>query len=326
MENPGSRSLQPPREAIALPQDLRIVPITHPSFPDFDLVISVDAQRYDRWVLETRHYSDIALFLNAHLNGAGTLIDLGANIGTVSMAVASMGSRVIAVEMLPQNVRKLSFAQRANAFGQVRIVQAAVSSNDGLLDYGGDEAWGYVVAGAGPVAGSGPKAVALRLDTIIADAALTAPNLLRAPYALKMDIEGHEYEALLGADLFIAEHRPLVVFETVEMGGLNDKTRESKEWMVARGYRLFMLKGRLLLPKAPDSVQEILVADFVAVPPDVPLPAGYEIRDPTHGERLEWLRADAKVSPVHRQHAKRVAEKLVDDDSAFADLVLELAD
>jgi FkbM family methyltransferase len=313
---------EPARKApasVPVPADLQLLRIAHPTLPGFDIAIAAEPRPYERNILENRYYSEIARLLNAHLGGGGTLVDLGANIGTIALPVAAAGSRVIAVELLPQNVRKLLFATLANGFGHMRVVQAAVSSADALIGYAGDEAWGTVSAGAGA------QAVALRLDTILAGIALQSPALLRPPFALKIDVEGHEYQALRGAETFLAEHQPFIVFESIEMGGEADESRTCKTFLVARGYRLFMLRSGLLVPKQPDDVQEELVADFVAVPPGMVTPAGFDVRQPTRDERLAWLREIAGTADVHRQHVIRVAERLGEQDEAFATLAAELA-
>jgi len=41
--------------------------------------------------------------LKKTLNGTGTLLDIGAHIGTIALPVAATGSRVVAIEMNPAN-------------------------------------------------------------------------------------------------------------------------------------------------------------------------------------------------------------------------------
>jgi FkbM family methyltransferase len=241
--------------------------------------------------------------------------------------VAAAGSSVIAVEMLPGNCLRLMLAALANGFSRIRVVQAAVNSSDGMLPFSGDEAWGTVVKDATQ------QAVALRLDTILTDAARENPTLLRPPFALKIDIEGHEYQALLGADRFLADHRPIVIFESIQRDDGIETTRDCKDLLIAGGYHLFMLRERLLIPKAASDIQEELVGDFVAVPSERvgtirERLVGFEIRQPTMEERLRWLVTLSKETNEHRQHAIRVIDTLGQDDAAFAaasaDLRLEI--
>jgi FkbM family methyltransferase len=317
-----SRQAEPPPFAsartIELPADMRLLHIPGIGNPGFDLVVRSDPGPYDRTMIDQRPYSDIAMLLNMELGGTGTLVDLGANIGTISLPVAAAGSSVIAVELLPGNCLRLTLAALVNGLTRMRTVQAAVSARDGLLSFSGDEAWG-TVGGS-----TGQQAVALRLDTILADAARENPALLRPPFALKIDVEGHEHEALLGADRFLGEWRPLVVFECIQLGEGIEKSRLSKQLLVDRGYALFMLRERLLVPKCPTDVQEELVGDFVAVPQErvatmLDRFQGYEIRQPSTEERLRWLNVLIGETDEHCRHAARVIERLSGDDAGFAE-------
>jgi tRNA G37 N-methylase Trm5 len=95
-----------------------------------------------RQAMPNRHFSHLASLFLQLLRDDGTLIDLGANIGTVCLPVAASGRRVIAVEMNPRNVLKLALAALVNRFPNLRIVQAAVTDTDGVVGHVGDAAWG----------------------------------------------------------------------------------------------------------------------------------------------------------------------------------------
>lgn len=291
--------------------------------PGFSIVVSSVPGNYEQYQISERPYSDIARFLNAELRGKGTLIDLGANIGTIALPVATKGSAVVAVEMLPQNCLKLTLSALVNGLPRFRVVQAAVNSEDGLISYSGDEAWG-VVGG-----NSGPRAVALRLDTILADIVRDTPEFLAPPFALKIDVEGHELQALRGANAFISSVRPIIVFESIATGAPDDTTLECKQFLEHHGYTLFMLHGRTLVPKQPADLQEELVADYVGVPKErlqvfLENLVGFEARQPTIEERMAWLRILIGETDLHRRHAARVIEALSADDSTFATASTEL--
>jgi FkbM family methyltransferase len=214
-------------------------------------------------------------------------------------------------------------AALANRFSRFRVVQAAVSSSDGMLSFSGDEAWATVVKCGNQ------QALTMRLDTILMDVGRENPDLLRPPFALKIDIEGHEYQALLGASRFLAEHRPLVLFESIERKDGVERTKECKELLIASGYHLFMLRERLLIPKSVNDVQEALVGDFAAVPSERTDGmrerfVGFEIRQPTMEERLRWLVTLSKETDQHRRHAIRVIDTLGQRDLAFAEASADL--
>jgi FkbM family methyltransferase len=301
-----------------LPPSLCSVEIKAEDGRSFGLIIASENRGpYEERILATREYSEIARLLIAVLKGHGVLIDLGANVGTVTLPVAMTGSRVLAVEMLPENSLRLRLAALVNRFPHVRIVQAAASDADGLTNYLGGEAFARVSADGSQMA------LSLTLDTIVAGIDLAEPGFLAGELAIKLDIEGHEYRALQGAERLLAR-RPIVVFEAIEMeGNCGDATR-CKLMLQDMNYRLFMLRDRILVPKAASDLQEELVADFLALPAERTFEIGYEIRQPSHAEQMRWLAQTAAASPDHRTHATRVLARLAAEDAAFARVSAEL--
>lgn len=78
--------------------------------------------------------------LQAHRLGPGmTAVDLGANIGAVTMALASLGVNTVAVEMLPENVNLLEQNLARNNL-DATVVSAAISdeNNKTVRAYYGD--------------------------------------------------------------------------------------------------------------------------------------------------------------------------------------------
>lgn len=302
---------------IQLPAGMRELAIPGPGFPGFKLVIFSDPGPYDRIILENRSYSPIAGLLNEELGGRGTLIDLGANIGTIAFPVAAAGSSVIAVELLPENCIRLTLAAIINGCSRFRIFQAAVGDADGVLTYSGEEAWGVVDKE------SQNRAVAMRLDTIVAVTERENPLLLREPFALKIDIEGYEHEALKGGDTFISKYRPLIAFECNAFSEKSHNIFLCKQHLIDRGYTLFMQRAGVLVPKTASDLQEELVGDFVAIPLErleetLKRIASHQRRQPTLEERLNWLESQLVVSDLHRRHVVSVIDGIGSSNADFA--------
>jgi hypothetical protein len=72
------------------------------------------------------------------------LIDVGANIGAYTLAVASLGVPAIAIEALPDNFLLLTAAVEKNGLRNVRCIHAAMTDQMSVLQIGGASAWGYV--------------------------------------------------------------------------------------------------------------------------------------------------------------------------------------
>lgn len=272
---------------------------------------------YESWIAHLQGPDDNTQLLMRILNGAGTLIDLGANIGAVAVPVAKRGSRVIAVEMNPANCLKLWSAIALNELHCMSVIQCAVSDNDGILRYSGDEAWGHV----------DPQGLAsalcLRLDTIVS--CLGTPS---GPLAIKIDIEGHESLALRGALRTIARYRPTILFESIEIEGTPGNAKASKKILEGAGYALFLMRGKILIPRTSNDPQEGHVADFLAVPSEqkhVLSNIDVEVRSLTDDERIAWI-SEMTVAPVihHQRHAAKMILRWCRDEPDLCSKCLKL--
>jgi FkbM family methyltransferase len=153
------------------------------------LAFSKGKSDYEDWITLLDGSDENGRLLMKLLGGTGTLLDIGANIETISVPVAQSGSSVMAVEIIPANCLKLWTSGVANNLTNLEIIQAAASDIDGLLNYRGEE-----VSGAISADGKGPQALCLRVDSILAHAASVAEPLI-----FKIDVEGYESAVLVGA-------------------------------------------------------------------------------------------------------------------------------
>ncbi|XP_071095728.1 uncharacterized protein [Haliotis cracherodii] len=126
------------------------------------------------------------------------LVDIGGNIGVYGLTIARMGRKAVLVEPLLKNVKKLCHSIRDGNYSHVYIVHNAVSNTRVKVEFG---------SYANNVGGTYVKPVT-------SESRETAQSLLLGDLlevfqlrkvAMKMDIEGHEDEALLGADTFFAK-------------------------------------------------------------------------------------------------------------------------
>ena len=274
---------------------------------------------YERGLMQGLDWgtTDVVWLLRHLLRRRGTLIDVGANIGMVTLPLALDGTDVIACEMLPGNCLKLHLACLLNRLLCVRVVQAAISSTDGMLAYGGSDAWGSVGTGA-------QQALALRLDTIIQLPGMTTSRRL----VVKIDVEGHELEVLKGAAALIAARRPAILFESIEFADRaeNAMSLQCKRLLETLGYRLLLQRGRRLLPRRAAELQEGVVADYLAVPCEAPhWLRGLQTGTLTPQERVNWIaEMAAQQDPGHRRHAVSAIVKLREEDVRYAGLTTAL--
>ncbi len=141
------------------------------------------------------------------LRPADLFFDIGANVGTYTVLASGVcGARTWAFEPAPETTPLLRRNISLNGLdGLVRVFDVALGAQDGEA---------FFTTGEGPenriIAAEAPESRRVqqrRLDTLIgAD----------CPTMIKMDVEGHEEDALIGAETALAAHElKIITLETV---------------------------------------------------------------------------------------------------------------
>jgi FkbM family methyltransferase len=118
------------------------------------------------------------------------IVDVGANLGTISLSLAAAGHRVLAIEAELLNFGALVSATAVNRFVNLTPIHIAAYSKPAILGIRGNSLWGQVVEG-----NSGSSQVfAMPLVDI-----LHAYNFEDSD-VVKIDIEGAELACLAGLD------------------------------------------------------------------------------------------------------------------------------
>jgi FkbM family methyltransferase len=151
--------------------------------------------------------------------GRGWLLDVGANVGTVCIALARRGAfaRALAVEPAPDTFRHLVKNVTRNRLGEaIRCVNAALSATNGTAELelstnSGD----HRVRVAGPLASEQYHEHTRPLIPVPLrrlDDLLDEHGIARSEVGLLwMDVQGHEQHVLEGAPKLLAGGVPLVV-------------------------------------------------------------------------------------------------------------------
>jgi len=172
-------------------------------------------------------------FLRAHVSQGGVFVDVGANVGTYALALASqVGSagKVIAIEPHPVTHARLAFNRTSSGLSQVVLVAAAAGPSDGelLIETDGDNLGASHVASGAP-SSNAIKVPSRRLQRILKDAEVAKVD------ALKIDVEGFEDRVLTG----FFEQAPAALWP----GAVVIEHLSRHEWqqdcitdMLARGY------------------------------------------------------------------------------------------
>jgi FkbM family methyltransferase len=192
----------------------------------------VGATIHSCW-LGTFERSKLNLF-KAALREGDVVYDIGAHVGTYSLlAAAHIGptGRVYAFEPLPRNLGYLEQHLALNGVDNCTVLDVAVTSEIGtsVFDESVHPAMGHLGAAGGRV---------ITVRTVTLDG-LVGSGAIRPPSVVKLDIEGAEYDALLGATRTLADARPIVFVATHG----DDLHHECCELLELAGFDLYGLDG-----------------------------------------------------------------------------------
>jgi FkbM family methyltransferase len=314
--------------APALPAGFRTIEVADGGDKsNFLLVVADPPTQFDELVIPQRNVSPLAVLLKKTLNGTGTLLDIGAHIGTIALPVAAAGSRVVAIEMNPANCLRLYHGAIVNRLTNFRVMPFAASDFDGMAAFAGTDAWGYISKEAAAL-----PTMCARLDTLAYSLQLGSEAAgFAEPVAMKIDVEGHELQVLRGCPILLRRYRPIIIFESKEIEGWSDtgsppcgETRATRQLLVDLGYRLYRIDWLigLLVPRSSNDVQEGCVSDFLAVPIEKAALVhrlGMPVRPLSSAERLRSISEMANwPEPPHQMHAAGVVLRLAADEPEFA--------
>lgn len=169
----------------------------------------------------------------------GLILDIGANIGALTLPFANVGRSVIAIEPQPWVADILTANVALNAKLNVQVLRACVGNQRGEIsmpvsdpnavgNYGGTGLSG--VQGNTKLLGNFPVAM-IRLDDL---------NIQHVD-VIKMDVEGFEEEALRGGEELIKRAQPVMYIEADRA----DKFDSLIRYIMSLGYEVLLHKPPL---------------------------------------------------------------------------------
>ncbi|MEZ5322865.1 MAG: FkbM family methyltransferase [Microthrixaceae bacterium] len=167
---------------------------------------------------------------------AGTVVDVGANAGLMSVVAAAAGAEVIAFEPVPRSrAWTLDNLARNALTDKVDLRPQAVSDSTGVASF-------HIPAGGAPSSASLGSEGFRGLDGEVVEVEVTTLDAAGLPgeiALIKVDVEGHEHEVLRGAERTIEQSRPQLILEVNHDG----PWRAIDEWLAAHDYRAQRLDG-----------------------------------------------------------------------------------
>lgn len=173
-----------------------------------------------------------AAFLTNNLRSGDVVIEVGANIGALTLPMAQKigpAGRLYAFEAQRQMFQLLSANMALNGLGNVHAHHMAVGSTNGQIgvpsiDYNSGNNFGGVSLDKDDTAGEQVRLA--QLDTYLD---------LERLRLIKADVEGMELDVLKGAEGLINRHRPILYLEN----NLREKSSHILGWLFDHQYRIF---------------------------------------------------------------------------------------
>lgn len=159
-----------------------------------------------------------------------TFVDIGANIGTYSLALATQFKAILAFEPHPVVSRVLELNKTINNFNNISIQPYGLSNLD-------NEAKLYE-----PIKNAGGSSLEHRSSgfsyTVQIKHASAAVRKLKSSKVsfIKMDVEGHELKVMQGLKELLIQDRPVVAFEANDL----ERNEQLLEFMQSIGYSKFL--------------------------------------------------------------------------------------
>lgn len=227
-----------------------------------------------------------------------TVVDVGANIGALSLPLAVSGHRVLGIEADPNNYACLLAAKRANPGANLLPVNLAATDRFRTVFLESDSAWTQVTDSPA----SGRSALGMPLVDIIETFGFADADLI------KMDIEGSELAALTAIEPLIADIPEVEFvyesnFEACDFYGhtRQDLARRFEEL----GYSLYCFRPQGdLMRYSSAQPQGVAVADMLATKRDIS-GVGYApvVDYDVDWSELEIRKALNRPMEVQQQHA-----------------------
>jgi len=187
---------------------------------------------------------NVTHFFTTKLTENMTFLDIGANIGWYSLLAAKLlkdNCKIYAFEPFSENAKLLLASKSKNNFNSINVIQAAAGNQFGTVAFGASGSNGQCKELADQ-----PESV-LTSDTVNM---VRIDNIVREKVDLiKIDIEGAEYNAMLGYIDTIKNSLPIIISEftpTAMPSICGIKWDEYLKFIVNLGYKILVIDEELI--------------------------------------------------------------------------------
>lgn len=224
-------------------------------------------------------FQDLVSVMLRLVSAGDAVLDIGAHVGTFTLAAAAAGCPVLAIEASPVNAALLRASVSANAFHDVRVVEAAASDEPGSVQFCAIGPWGTVL-------NRPPSALSIEVPAVTIDELIFELGFPR-PAFVKMDVEGSEIMAMNGMRaLLFSDDAPALLLEsnghTLNLMGTTPS--ELLAEVERFGYTAYLVDRTRLVPVSATDLQPRTEVDYLALKSWPEPLAGYEVGAPLSAE------------------------------------------
>lgn len=180
----------------------------------------------------------LGILINSRGLGGGACIDIGANIGNHTLFFSKLFNEVHAFEPAQSTFQllKINSASRKNIY----CYPIGISDKDAILKLNVPKSnIGMAAIAPNFISKENMAEIEIRVQSLN-----SIEGLAKAKVELiKIDVEGHEYEALCGADEIIRKNKPIILFEQQEYE-FDDGTSKVINKLRSYGYHDFYYYAR----------------------------------------------------------------------------------
>jgi len=208
----------------------------------------------ERRMLSRTYEPDIIEVVERFVPAGGICLDVGANVGACTLAMADRVGSTGTVHAIEPG-RAFLARLRGNLELNPSIAARVTIHEVGLSDHEGSSQWQSSVSDPGTASMHwvDPKRPVQTIAVTTLDRLAEDQNLSRLDF-LKIDVDGMDHLVIRGGVNAILQHQPVIVFETTlcdseQVAAAEEATR----WLEGNGYRIHHITGNVIRPtRFPD--------------------------------------------------------------------------
>ena len=165
-------------------------------------------------------------------NKAGTVLDIGANIGNHTVFFSTIFENVISFEPVPRNCWILKANLHLNQIKNVHLIEKGLGNKNEKLFFKNEPGnTNDRLSGSNPSETSGENMV----DVVIGDEELNKLSNPAPILMIKIDVEGLEPEVIMGLENTISANKPIIFWEAFH----KEAVEQSRVLLTKLGYDNF---------------------------------------------------------------------------------------